>query len=637
MKLEYYKKYEPIFGSWYIKKLLGSGSFGRVFEIVREEYGEIYRAALKFITIPPNEEEWESVKRTEGFTDVEVATYFRDMVADFTNEFALMSKLKGNSNIVSYEDHQIIEHEDGRGWDILIRMELLTSLYDYIGNNTINEDEVARIGKDICKALSLCERHKIIHRDIKPENIFISEAGDFKLGDFGVARIAEQSIGASTKVGTPEYMAPEIIIRSSNYDNRVDIYSLGMVMYKLLNANRIPFVPLPPNPLTFDDRKRAEERRLNGETPPKPYKASDSIARVILRACAFDPDGRYPTPMDMYYDLTGEKPYVPHPQEDWDTSTRLITEGTVSGSYTIPPSKHDVENHKDKTTSEVGKRLTNKSNNKLIVASVIVGMIVAFLAAGLFMRSPSSDFEKTSEDSSEPTTLVVPKPKEENVGAQLQTTDDMDTPDTVENGVYDAGSFSGSISEKDDSEIVLNEDMNLGVQSNVILVGDSIEYLLMGKSSYIPNENADIQWGSDNKDIAVVENGVVTGQSTGIVTISAKYRDIDRTSTLKVTNIDAGAGAKVTADYDNLSVQLGSSSLVNLTFSGNLPDKVGASCYSSKGLLSYKWGELDERSLPLTIETGWANRGDCDVTVLVYPDDDPQHIVAATKIHLRID
>ena len=93
-----------------------------------------------------------------------------------------MSKLKGNSNVVSYENHQVIPHKGGIGWDILIQMEHLTPLNEYTRKHTITRQDVIKLGIDLCKALELCQKYNIIHRDVKPENIFISDAGDFKLG-----------------------------------------------------------------------------------------------------------------------------------------------------------------------------------------------------------------------------------------------------------------------------------------------------------------------------------------------------------------------------------------------------------------------------------------------------------------------
>lgn len=118
----------------------------------------------------------------------------------------------------------------------------------------------------------------IIHRDIKPENIFVSDAGDFKLGDFGIARTVEKTMSGLSKKGTYSYMAPEVY-RGGAYGFDVDIYSLGIVMYRLLNNNRIPFLP------------------------PAPVNAAGRLGEIVLKACAFDPKERHASPMQMRQEL----------------------------------------------------------------------------------------------------------------------------------------------------------------------------------------------------------------------------------------------------------------------------------------------------------------------------------------------
>lgn len=66
-----------------------------------------------------------------------------------------------------------------------------------------------QLGIDICRALEICGRRDVIHRDIKPDNIMTSEFGNFKLGDFGIARTMEKTMSASM-AGTDWYMAPEV-------------------------------------------------------------------------------------------------------------------------------------------------------------------------------------------------------------------------------------------------------------------------------------------------------------------------------------------------------------------------------------------------------------------------------------------
>ena len=162
MDINYYKQYEPIFGAWRITRLIGEGSFGKVFEMEREDFGVTYKAALKAITVPANESEVREVM-AEGMDEASVRDYFGTFVQDLVKEFALMSKLKGNSNVVSYENHQVIEHKGGIGWDILIQMELLTPLNEHTRKHTITRQDVIRLGIDLCKALELCQKYNIIH------------------------------------------------------------------------------------------------------------------------------------------------------------------------------------------------------------------------------------------------------------------------------------------------------------------------------------------------------------------------------------------------------------------------------------------------------------------------------------------
>ena len=301
MDAEYYKKYEPVFGKWYITKQLGAGSYGKVFEIQRTDAldGTVYRGALKAITIPSSPEELQSVLDEDGLDRQGASSYFRETVVALNREIALMNKVKGHSNIVSYEDHDVIEHTDGIGWDILIRMELLTPISQYFKQfDTIPRQAVLRLGIDLCRALEVCEKYSIIHRDIKPANIFISDTGDFKLGDFGVARTASASTGASTFAGTVNYMAPEVF-RREKYTASVDTYSLGLVMYQLLNANRMPFYPPYPQPLTALAKERAHDRRLAGEPLPDPVNASGPLADILRKACAPAPADRFASPTEM--------------------------------------------------------------------------------------------------------------------------------------------------------------------------------------------------------------------------------------------------------------------------------------------------------------------------------------------------
>lgn len=303
MDVNYYKQYEPIFGAWKIKNKLGEGNFGAVYEIEREDFGTTYHAALKTITIPKNQAELDSIL-DDGMDATSAESYLQQFVEKIVSEFVLMSKLKGNSHIVSYEDHQVIKHKDGIGWDILIRMELLTPMMSYMKTTSITKRDVIKLGIDMCRALELCQKYNIIHRDIKPENIFISDSGDFKLGDFGIAKEVEKTQSGLTKTGTQTYMAPEVY-KGQPYGSSVDLYSLGVVLYRLLNHNRAPFMPQYPNPISYSDRERALIMRMGGHHFPAPSGVEEGcrLAEIAMKACSFNPDDRYSSPTQMREDL----------------------------------------------------------------------------------------------------------------------------------------------------------------------------------------------------------------------------------------------------------------------------------------------------------------------------------------------
>lgn len=285
-----------IMPGWETVRCLGSGSSGKVYELMKkDEYGGNFHSALKVISIPSSQQEYDEMLRT--MSEYAMRAKLRDKVESISNEYRLMSVLKGHPNIVNCEDTMIVPHTEDIGWDIFIRMELLTSLPDYVRENGLTVSQVIKIGTDICSALELCRQNGIVHRDIKPQNIFVSKYGDYKLGDFGVAK--EENIrGTADKVGTYAYMAPEVY-KNKPYDESVDIYSLGMVLYWLLNDRRGPFLPLGVENPTSEQIADAQLRRYRGEALPAPKNGNAALKKVVLKACSYYPNDRYASPTEL--------------------------------------------------------------------------------------------------------------------------------------------------------------------------------------------------------------------------------------------------------------------------------------------------------------------------------------------------
>lgn len=309
------KQLPELYPGWKTVRKLGAGSFGTVYEIERDLFGRIEKAALKCITIPQNDSDVEEMY-SNGYDDASITAHFENYLSNIVREYSLMAEMKGHTNVVYCDDIRYVPREEGVGWDITIKMELLTPLLRFLGPD-FGEEQVVRLGSDICRALVLCRDRDIVHRDIKPQNIFVSKTGDYKLGDFGIAKTVERTTGG-TKIGTYSYMAPEVY-HSKPYGSGADIYSLGLVMYWLLNERRLPFLPLPPKSPTYDETETARHRRFIGEKLPEPKNGSEALKRIVLKACAFDPKERYASAQEMLEALNGlttvQEELVPAPEE----------------------------------------------------------------------------------------------------------------------------------------------------------------------------------------------------------------------------------------------------------------------------------------------------------------------------------
>lgn len=273
---------------WEFIRKLGSGNYGAVYEI-RQQIGPLERrAALKVIPVPRDENELEELF-AQGYDRDTVERSLKEQARDVIQEFSVMLELKGHTNIVYGEDIRCVPRESGLGMDICIQMELLTPLLRAVekGNEPM---QAVRVGRDLLQALSVCQKKKIVHRDIKPQNIFVSDDGDFKLGDFGVARTMERT-GSATMIGTLNYMAPEVY-NGEHYGSASDIYSLGLVLYWLLNDRHLPFVPILDRPPKQSEVEQAAAQRFRGEEPPPPKNGSDPLKKLVCAMCAYMPQDR---------------------------------------------------------------------------------------------------------------------------------------------------------------------------------------------------------------------------------------------------------------------------------------------------------------------------------------------------------
>lgn len=417
---------QALLPGWETVRCIGSGSSGKVYELKKkDEYGGDFHSALKVISIPSTQQEYDEMLGT--MSEFAMRSKLRDKVEEISGEYRLMGVLKGHPNIVNCEDQMIIPHDNDLGWDIYIRMELLTSLPDYVRENGMTASEVIKLGIDICSALELCRSNNIIHRDIKPQNIFVSKYGGFKLGDFGVAKVS----GISDKpdlVGTYSYMAPEVY-KGKLYDGSVDIYSLGMVLYWLLNERRGPFLPLaePPTSAQLAD---AQLLRYKGEPLPPPKNGNQALKQLVLKACAYNSADRFSSPSEMKQALihaASGKAAVETPKTDLSSDATVREESPrrvpEQKPQTPPPvqekPKPQPKPQEKKTEPPKKEKADSKTVSQFVVAIVVtaIAMLAAVLiflgiTKGWFSSSDDKPKEST-EPTSTPTATVAPTKKPE--------------------------------------------------------------------------------------------------------------------------------------------------------------------------------------------------------------------------------
>ena len=290
------KSYEPLFGEYELAEFIGGGSFGWVYK-VRQISRPSSFAALKVIPVPTSEYElhiWEDEYPQKDLLQKKID----QRMAKQIEEINALEMFEGNTHIVSYKLSSVKPYAGGLGYDILILMEYLQSLTQYLREHEIGEADVIQLGVDLCSALEIMRKKNVLHRDIKPQNIFYNELSGFKLGDFGISHSSMQEFFSST-AGTKVYAAPEIIKaeKIEAGDNSSDIYSLGLIMYQLLNDNKLPFVTDDCNP------DEAFQKRLSNEPFPHIENVNGKLLSIINKACAFNRFDRFNNEMEMRKEL----------------------------------------------------------------------------------------------------------------------------------------------------------------------------------------------------------------------------------------------------------------------------------------------------------------------------------------------
>ncbi|MHC4216840.1 MAG: serine/threonine protein kinase [Planctomycetota bacterium] len=283
-------------GRYEIKRVLGSGGMGTVYEAVQDHPHRM--VALKVLR--------------RGAAS-------RQALKRFRHEAEILGRLR-HPHIAQVYDAGT--YDEGEGAQPYFAMELVNGepLVPYCESKKLDTPQRLELFGKVCDAVQFAHHKGVIHRDLKPDNILVDDFGEPKILDFGVARATDSDIQATTLqtdigqlIGTVPYMSPEQVAGDpAELDTRSDVYSLGVVLYELL-ADRLPH--------DLREKSIPEAVRIIGEQDPTPLSSISRVFRgdlntITAKALAKEKDRRYQSAAELAADVRhylGDEPIVARP------------------------------------------------------------------------------------------------------------------------------------------------------------------------------------------------------------------------------------------------------------------------------------------------------------------------------------
>ena len=343
----------------------------------------------------------------------------KDIAEKFKREATAIANLS-DTNIVNVLD---VGHEDEGNIDYFV-MEYVSgkTLKDFIVfNGKLNYTTAIEIAIQIAKALDCAHRNNIIHRDIKPQNILVTENGDVKVTDFGIAKSSTASTitNTTTIMGSAHYLSPEQA-KGTFIDGRSDIYSLGIVLYEMLTG-RLPFDGESPVTIAL---KHIQEDAV----PPKDINLAipDSLNALVLKCMAKEATDRYANVKELMMDLQKIKDnpnaIINSKVSAYDSKTIIMTPITEKQMNTAKVDKvqakvvnssvidddydeydeydddeyedddeDELENTPVKRTKETKVKKPRKSRKGIIIGIITIAILAIMIPLGMYFTSGAKE------------------------------------------------------------------------------------------------------------------------------------------------------------------------------------------------------------------------------------------------------
>jgi len=386
------KTREPLFGGWRIVSFIGSGAYGCVFKLKRIDLGQDFVSALKVMML--------TRKLDRAHSSLES---IQQAVAQEASEITHLYSLGGHQNVVAWHNHQVfyVREKESVSALVAVMMDYMpNSLTRVMSKGPLPWEQAFGILSDCLKGLQHVHSKEILHRDIKPDNIFLADDGTAKIGDFGVARRMSEQSHAETRVGTPLYIAPEVLKDplGEGYSYPVDVYSMGLVAYEMILG------ALPFEKECEGNRSCMVKKRLAGEPVLVNAAVPHGVKQCIQNALAYKPAERYATAgeflraVERVVDTGGRETFSPaqgvmapkqngvkstgssfRPESDDNFPPPPRQDASPVSSTAVPYKPYDWKDNQE--PSLMGRIFVNDSVQRpdVIIIMAIVGAVVSLL------------------------------------------------------------------------------------------------------------------------------------------------------------------------------------------------------------------------------------------------------------------
>lgn len=235
---------------------------------------------VKIISLPSSETQLNALLLTGALKSEEDAQkYFENRTQDLLNEIDILQKLSRQEGFLSYESYQVVPAEDAVGFDVYILSKYKRSLERQFMKKPLTKLDAMNLGLDMCSALTACRRSGYLFVNLKPSNIYVTESGEYKISDLGFVSLKSLKYATIPEHYIGSYTPPELTDAFCALNDTIDVYALGMILYRIYNGGILP--------------------KITDQPLSAPAYADEEMSEIILKACSHDPQERWKDPAQM--------------------------------------------------------------------------------------------------------------------------------------------------------------------------------------------------------------------------------------------------------------------------------------------------------------------------------------------------